>query len=208
MTQVTASLRERKKNETRDALTSAALDLFELRGFDAVTVDDIAARANVSPRTFFRYFGSKEAVLFPDQDYLLSLMRDAMRSRPADEHPLRVLRAALAAVTRHTADHREHDLRRGRLAETGAAIAGYQRSVLVPAWEDMFTDTLAERLATDATTDPRPRLFAGVAMAVMAAADVAWRASNGHDDPVTLLDHAFRALDAGVLESLSRPDQA
>ena len=199
---MTGSLREQKKNETRDALTSAALDLFELRGFDGVTVDDIAARANVSPRTFFRYFGSKEAVLFPDQDYLLSLMRDAMRSRPPEEHPLLVLRAALAAVTRHTADHREHDLRRGRLAETGAAIASYQRSVLVPAWEDMFTDTLAERLAADPATDPRPRLFAGVAMAVMTAAGVAWRASNGQDDPVALLDDAFRTLDAAVLESL------
>jgi AcrR family transcriptional regulator len=205
LVQVTASLRERKKSETRDALTSAALDLFELRGFDGVTVDDIAARANVSPRTFFRYFGSKEAVLYPDQDYLLSLMREAMTSRPADEHPLLVLRAALAAVTRHTADHREHDLRRARLAETGAAVASYQRSVLAPEWEDMFTETLADRLATDPTTDPRPRLFAGVAMAVMAAAGVAWRASNGRDDPVTLLDDAFGALDAGVLEALGGP---
>ena len=81
---VTVSLRERKKNETCDALIGAALDLFELRGFDGVTVDDIAARANVSPRTFFRYFGSKEAVLYPDQDYFLALMRDAMTARPAD----------------------------------------------------------------------------------------------------------------------------
>ena len=111
-------------------------------------------------------------------------------------------------MTRHTAEHREHDLRRARLAETGAAVANYQRSVLVPAWEDMFTETLAERLATDPTTDPRPRLFAGVAMAVMAAASVRWRASDGKDDPVTLLDDAFRELDAGVLESLGEPDRA
>jgi AcrR family transcriptional regulator len=198
------SLRERKKHQTREDLERAALDLFEVHGFDGVTVDDIAARANVSPRTFFRYFGSKEAVLYADHDYLLSIMRDAISARPAEEHPLHVLRAALVAVTQHRAEHLEADLRRGRLVDTGPAIASYQRAVIQPAWEDMFTEALADRLATDPVTDPRPRLLAGVAIAVMSAAGIRWRASGGREDPVDLLLEAFEALDAAVLES--RPD--
>ena len=199
---VPTSLRERKKQQTREALMRIALDLFETHGFDQVTVDDIAARAEVSPRTFFRYFGSKEAVLFADQEELLSVMREAIAARPPEEHPLQALRAALAVVTEHTAQHRADHLRRSRLAETGAAIATYQRSVLQPAWEAMLAEAVAERLGADPSTDPRPTLFAGVAVAVMTSAGVLWRASDGKHDVVTLLHQGFDALDLAVLESL------
>jgi AcrR family transcriptional regulator len=199
---MSASLRVRKKSETREALVRVALDLFEAQGFDRVTVDDIAALANVSPRTFFRYFGSKEAVLFADQEHLLSVMREAITSRPADEHPLLALREALVVATEHTAQHREDHLRRARLAQSGAAITTYQRAVLQPAWEDMLTESVARRLGTDPLVDPRPRLFAGVAIAVMSAAGIMWLASDGEDDVVMLLHAAFDTLDLAVLDSL------
>ena len=180
-----------------------ALDLFEAHGFDRVTVDDIAAGANVSPRTFFRYFGSKEAVLFADQEHLLSVMREAISSRPPDEHPLLALRGALIVATEHTAQHRDDHLRRARLARDGAAITTYQRAVLQPAWEEMLAESLAQRLGTDPLVDPRPRLFAGVAIAVMSAAGVMWLASDGEDDVVLVLHAAFDALDRAVLEARS-----
>jgi AcrR family transcriptional regulator len=155
----------------------------------------------VSPRTFFRYFGSKEAVLFADQEELLALMRDTISARPAGEHPLLALRSAIIVATEHTAEHREDHLRRARLAQQGAAISTYQHAVLQPAWEDMLADSVAERLGTDPLVDPRPRLLAGVAMAVMHATGVMWLASDGRDDVIQLLDVAFDALALAVLET-------
>jgi AcrR family transcriptional regulator len=71
-------LRKRKKRRTRRALADAALRLFGERGYEQTTVADIAGAAEVSPRTFFGYFRSKEDVLFADTDERLELMREAL----------------------------------------------------------------------------------------------------------------------------------
>src|SRR6476646_1972874 len=80
------TLRERKKQQTREGLASAAVELFIERGFDATTVEDIAAAADVSPRTFFRYYPTKE-------DVVVDLV-ERLAARPADEPLGRALREA------------------------------------------------------------------------------------------------------------------
>jgi AcrR family transcriptional regulator len=78
MTDSDLGLRERKKRRTRRALAEAALSLFAEKGYDQTTVADIAAAADVSTRTFFSYFRTKEDVLFADADERLDLVHDAL----------------------------------------------------------------------------------------------------------------------------------
>jgi AcrR family transcriptional regulator len=84
-------LRERKKERTRAALIEAAADLFTRKGYDETTVAEIAAAAEVSPRTFFSYFRTKEEVLFVDNAERLRIAQEAIRQRLPGERPVDVL---------------------------------------------------------------------------------------------------------------------
>jgi AcrR family transcriptional regulator len=87
-------LRERKKTQTREAIVAAALDLFERQGYDATTVEEIAEAAEVSPRTFFRYFESKaEVVLGQNEDS--ADLEEWLGSRPPEEGPVESVRHAM-----------------------------------------------------------------------------------------------------------------
>jgi AcrR family transcriptional regulator len=86
-----SSLRERKRARTRLALIDAAVDLFERHGYDKTTIADIAAAADVSPRTFFGYFASKEELLFTDPDARVQTTLKAIEQRAPDEGPVDVL---------------------------------------------------------------------------------------------------------------------
>lgn len=100
---MTRSLRDRKKAETRLAICGAALELFERHGFEGTTVDDIADAANVSPRTFFRYFESKLDVALTYKDPEEESLADLVVARPAEEGPIEavhaVIRERLALIT-------------------------------------------------------------------------------------------------------------
>ena len=81
------TLRQRHADRTRSALVCAALELFAERGFAATTIDQIAARADVAPRTFFRYFATKEAVVYHDAADVVSRTRDILLARPPRSRP-------------------------------------------------------------------------------------------------------------------------
>ena len=85
-------LRERKKRQTRRAIAGAALRLFAERGYEETTIADIAEAADVSPRTFFSYFPSKEDVVFAEIDERLAEVREGLARRPAEETPLESMR--------------------------------------------------------------------------------------------------------------------
>src|SRR5580765_110435 len=80
-----SGLRQRKKESSRRAIEDAAWELFAEKGYEETSINDIAERADVAPRTFFRYFPTKEAVMYPHFDEMLQSVREAFRRRPADE---------------------------------------------------------------------------------------------------------------------------
>ncbi|TDB70916.1 TetR family transcriptional regulator [Micromonospora sp. KC721] len=91
-------LRERKKERTRQALINSALDLFAERGYEATTVADIAAGADVSTRTFFSYFASKEEILFADTEERLALAFAVIDQRGPRDEPADVLLRTMATI--------------------------------------------------------------------------------------------------------------
>ena len=187
-------LRERKKVHVREQLIDAATALFDEFGFDHVTVDQIADAALVSPRTFFRYFGSKEALLFADQQELLDGLRTAIAAQPSTSSPLDVLRTAVKVLSLDASVRREHHLRLARMVQSGETVARYERTVLRPQWEQAIAEAIAERLGVEVDIDLRPRLFAGVGLAVMSAVGPIWMASDGHADLDALLEAGFFAV--------------
>src|SRR4051812_629037 len=145
-------LRERRKKLTAAELEAAALRLFGERGFDAVTVDDIAAEADVSRRTFFRYFASKEDVLLADHFVQLARLREAMTARPADEPVLTALRNALLSMSSDFEDRREMVILRGRIMRETPSLQA-RSLVHQKTWEDAMQLMVAERLAVDPALD-------------------------------------------------------
>ncbi|ARX87297.1 TetR family transcriptional regulator [Streptomyces alboflavus] len=109
------SLAERKRQLVADELTEAALQLLALKGFDAVTVDEIVGAAGVSKRTFFRYFASKEDVVIQFLADMGTGMCAELAARPAGERPSEALRHAVWVPLGECADHSERALRVVRL---------------------------------------------------------------------------------------------
>jgi AcrR family transcriptional regulator len=93
------TLRDRKRERTRQAIVTAALELFERDGFERTTVADIAAAADIGTRTFFTYFATKEDVLFPEAADRVQAALDAIAARHPDARPADVLVQALRQVT-------------------------------------------------------------------------------------------------------------
>jgi AcrR family transcriptional regulator len=186
-----AGLRERKKLRTREAITAAALRLFAERGFDGTTVEDIATAADVSRRTFFRYFARKEDVLVGWKQQMAAELQHALAARPADEAPLDAVHGALAAVARQYKEDPELTLGLVRLFERAPALHAEVDHI---AWDVVLGEGLARRLRVDPARDPRPRLIATVGFAVLNATVQSWVADGGRGDLVALLDAGFAAL--------------
>ena len=196
-------LRERKKADTRRALSDAALTLAFENGFDSVTREDIANLAGVSLRTFNNYFtGKYEALAYRQADRLRRSIT-LFRERPTDE-PLwtSMTEAVLGPLDEEFTDWDLTDDEvptRGELVEVRKLMLNADiRSAVVKELFDEWVEAIAERAGVDPATDMYPRLVTAVVRAVV---DTAMEAYASADPPVavtTLLREGMAAVAAGL----------
>ena len=185
----TPGLRERKKERTRRLLADVALDLFETRGYDRTTVDDIAAAADVSPRTFFRYFAAKDEALFDRAGDVQVQFRALLSSRPAGEPLLVSLREIGSALL---AGELVDDTRVRRvlsLAHREPALRTRYEGLMAMIEADL-TEWAADRLG-ESPSALRPRLVAAAVLAARRVAMDIWLESPDAD----LANEVARAID-------------
>jgi AcrR family transcriptional regulator len=193
-------LRERKKVETRKALSDAALALLFERGLENVRREDIAARVGVSTRTFNNYFASKYEALAYRQIERMQRVVEVLRERPADE-PLWAA-IAVAVVETFSTDGADTAPSRAQLAEVRKLMAEpqmhAQMAKRVFGSDSDLVAVIAERTGTDRLRDLYPRLVATtIGAAWLAAADLYLQA----DPPVPmgpLLRQALASITAGL----------
>jgi AcrR family transcriptional regulator len=202
---MTTGLRERKKQQTREAIHRAAMKLFAERGFDATTIADIAAAADISPRTFFSYFPSKEEAVFAKFEPAFESFDQAMRERPPGTGALEAMREwILGMATEFTGDIEAAKLE-ARLRRESPAVAACDLRHM-----RQFERRLAEAVGEDLGEPPdalRPRLVAAAAVAALQAssdnADAILESDTRQAeqliaDPAAFIDDALRFLEGGL----------
>ena len=194
---MTSGLRERKKLATRLALHEAALRLVAERGLDHVSVDDIAARADVSPRTFFNYFSSKDdAVLGLDPEATHRQVQ-AFAARPASESPVEALRAVSMEQAEEMAGETELWPLRLTVIDAHPALFGRLAATFGES-ERVMAEAIAQRTGTRVGADVYPTLLAGVAGVAIRTALHRWLATDFTASLPALVDEAWDALRAGL----------
>lgn len=190
------TLRERNHERTRDEIARHALALFVAHGFDAVTVDDIAASAGISRRTFFRYFDTKEDALLPADASRLQRLEQALRARPPAEGPFDAVRGAVLELARSYDTGSEEFLQQARLVL--ATPSAHARSLGHQAdWEGVIRTFAAER-SGHSETSLVPQLLAAGCMAALRAALTTWLHHDGRTDLIALVTAALDGVGDGL----------
>jgi AcrR family transcriptional regulator len=205
MASVTSSpvpgLRERKKQRTREALIAAAFDLFGRNGFDATTVEEIAEAVEVSPRTFFRYFATKEDCALSMLDDQAAAMEAEFERRPPSEPVLTALKHAMTAVAKATESGSGFDPIRFACMQD---MTKKSPSVAAKSVEhgtakmDAFAAKIGARMGVDPATDPRPHLVAAIVASTVPLAIRVWGATEPETPLSELVERAFGLLEKGL----------
>lgn len=186
-----AGIRSRKKARTRLAIQDAALDLFADQGFEVTTVEQIAHRAEVSPSTFFRYFGTKAEIILSDHDTQLGQLCDAIRNQAPDVRELEVVRRALQAAWVPDIDP-VRTIRTERAVAGSAYLCGVAYTV-GRRWIDEVGAALAQRRG-DPDSIEECMMVSRTAMGVFGSATEQWVASEAEEDFGWLIDRGFEML--------------
>jgi AcrR family transcriptional regulator len=195
---VVVGLRERKKARTREALQEAAMDLFTRHGFDGTTVEEIAEACEVSPRTFFRYFPTKEDVLFADADTRRDRLLAVLAEQPAEAPTFAALEAAMRALALDYRDDRAALVARSKVVGGSPQLQAY-KAEHQHGWEAVVVDALERRSRDHGRPVSREelQLLAAVATAAMRVSLDVWVADADGPELDVLLERAFARLASG-----------
>ncbi|WP_067832113.1 TetR family transcriptional regulator [Actinomadura kijaniata] len=196
-------LREHKKQRTRQALIDAALELFAAQGYEDTTIDEIVAAVEVSQRTFFRYFATKEDVVIGVFAAYDRAMLEELRERPADETPFTAMAEALRVALRSIADSGPAESARFRrlrqvIETTPALVAAHLAHHT--AIERALAAEIARRQGVDPEADLRPRLLVAVFIGMVRVAfkhcaeHEAWDATTMAAQIDSIVDAARRTV--------------
>jgi AcrR family transcriptional regulator len=189
-------LRERKKLRTRQAIREAAHRLIDEQGYDNTTIEQIAAAAEVSPSTIFRYFPSKEHIVLREEDYAISGI-EILRARPADEPPLIALREAVTEMARtyyeeFNAEYRWRMELVRKVPALQARMHENQDKVV-----EALTAALAER-AGRPKDDFELRVAVGAMMGGVHQVVLDWGDHGQEGDLPKMMDRALTVLERGL----------
>jgi AcrR family transcriptional regulator len=193
-------LRERKKQRTREQIVDAAMGLFAERGYHATTIADIAAAADVAPRTFFAYFPSKEAVVFHNVDRDLEALAGALRDRLPGENAFDALRRWIDAMFDAWMAEEAEALLRKRLCREDEGLANFEGGIMARIHE-LLLAAVADDL--DEPHDAlRPQLVTAAALAALSSLEGTLHDKSERPiskaDALAVLDHAIVFLRGGI----------
>ena len=199
-------LRERKKDATRRALVRAANVRFHSFGFDATTIDEICSDAEVSRRTFFRYFANKEALAFPHRAERLERFLELLEGAPLNECPFISLRQIAQVFAREYSVNREQQLAQQQLINRTPALVARENEIDRD-WENAMAEVFIQRYANGGYASGQnisaiqielhARMLAGAAIGVIRATLRHWFAMQGNADLASLGAQALDALQGG-----------
>jgi len=185
-------LRERKQQQTRERLKRAAMALFLERGFEATTIDDIAAAAEVSRRSFFHYFASKEDVVAAWQENAASTLTAEIVARPADEPMLTAAENAIAAAIKRIDPAETAAM--SRLKRDNPALQARDQ-LKYEKLERALADGLARRGRTK-SDQMKARLVAMIATGAMRVGGESWIGDGAREKPEAFVKRTFDAIRA------------
>jgi AcrR family transcriptional regulator len=197
-------IRERKKQRTRQALRQAALELFQERGFEATTIADITAAADVAPRTFFSYFPTKEDVVLDEGPQRFDqLLQQTLRQRPHGEPLLAAFRRAALQIAADLQTQSDQQRALARIVGSTPAIQARIRERMGQ-WEEQLAAMIAqERNAPPDDLDAH--VVAAALVGVLRSVQRVAVAAEMQLDLPALMDHAFDLLESGLAGFAAHP---
>ncbi|MFF8674033.1 TetR family transcriptional regulator [Streptomyces sp. NPDC015242] len=192
------------KPPMREALVAAAFRLFLERGYEQTTVDDIVALAGVGRRSFFRYFPSKEDVVFPDHERCLADMTAFLAASADDDEPVRRVCDAARLVLRMYAENPAFSVQRYRLTKKVPGLRAYELSV-VWRYERALAAYLRRRFAARRDGTLRADVIAAAVVAAHNNALRSWLRSDGRGEASAAVDHALAYVQSTFGETAVPP---